>query len=57
MSDVEEKPCFNPGCDQPGTKACKTTAYCSVSCQTADWAHHKEECDGHLRKVGKVNLD
>ena len=51
--------CSNPGCDQPGTKscsACKTTFYCSVICQTADWNHHKEECDGHLRKVGMANL-
>ena len=65
MSDVvaaataaEEKLCSNPGCNQPGTKscsACKTSTYCSVICQTADWAHHKEECDGHLRKVGFFN--
>ena len=56
---AEVKSCFNPGCDQPGTKscsACKTTFYCSVICQTADWTKHKEECDGHLRKVGKANL-
>ena len=54
-----EKPCSNPGCDQPGTNACsacKTTFYCSVICQTADWVHHKEECDGHLRKVGMANI-
>ena len=53
------QPCSNPGCDQPGTKscsACKTTFYCCVICQTANWVHHKEECDGHLRKVGKANL-
>ena len=56
---TEAKPCSNPGCEQPGTKscsACKTTTYCSAICQTADWPHHKEECDGHLRKVGKANL-
>ena len=56
---AEEKPCSNPGCNQPDTKscsACKTSAYCGVSCQTADWPRHKEECDGHLRKVGRVNL-
>ena len=61
MAEVTEvKPCSNPGCDQPGTKscsACKTTFYCCVICQTADWNKHKEECDGHLRKVGKTNLD
>ena len=56
---VEAKPCSNPGCDQPGTKscsACKTTFYCCVICQTADWVHHKEECQEHLRKVGKAHL-
>ena len=61
MAEVAEvKPCSNPGCDQPGTKscsACKTTFYCCVICQTADWTKHKEECDGHLRKMGKANLE
>ena len=59
MAEVELKPCSNPGCDQPGTSscsACKTTFYCCVICQTADWTQHKEECQGHLRKVGKSNL-
>ena len=57
---VEVKPCSNPGCVLPGTSACsacKTSFYCGPICQTAHWAHHKEECSGHLRKVGKVNLD
>ena len=52
--------CSNPGCDQPGINkcsACKTTLYCGPICQTADWAHHKEECPGHLRKVGMANLE
>ena len=51
--------CSNPGCDQPGTNqcsACKATFYCGSICQTADWPHHKEECPGHLRKVGTANL-
>ena len=60
MAEVAEmKLCVNPGCDQPGTKscsACKTTPYCGPICQTADWNHHKEECPGHLRKVGMANL-
>ena len=59
MADVELQPCSNPGCDQPGTNkcsACKTTVYCCVICQTADWPHHKEECQGHLRKVGMAHL-
>ena len=58
MAELEVKPCSNPGCDQPGTSscsACKTTAYCCVICQTADWPHHKEECQGHLLKVGMAN--
>ena len=58
--EAEVKPCANPGCDHPGTNqcsACKITVYCCVICQTVDWAHHKEECPGHLRKVGKANLD
>ena len=25
--------------------------------QTADWQHHKEECPGHLRKMGMANLE
>ena len=52
--------CSNPGCDQPGTKqcsACKTTPYCGPICQTVDWTHHKEECPGHLRKVGMAHLE
>ena len=62
MAEVvaEVKPCSNPGCDQPGTKscsACKTTFYCCVICQTANWTKHKEECDGHLRKMGNANLE
>ena len=59
MAEVVVKPCSNPGCDQPSTSscsACKTAVYCGVICQTADWPSHKEECDGHLRKVGKANL-
>ena len=61
MAEVAEaKPCSNPGCDQLGTKscsACNTTVYCCILCQTANWAHHKEECPGHLRKVGTANLE
>ena len=53
--------CACPGCDQPaGTKkcsACKTTPYCGVRCQTEDWPHHKEECPGHLCKVGRLQID
>ena len=59
MAEVELKSCSNPGCDQPGTNscsACKITVYCCVICQTADWNQHKEECPGHLRKVGRANL-
>ena len=48
-------PCCCPGCDQPGANhcsACKTTFYCGSRCQTEDWPRHKEECDGHLKKIG-----
>ena len=54
MAEAEIKSCSNPGCDQPGINqcsACKATFYCGSICQTEDWAHHKEECPGHLRKV------
>ena len=60
MAELEVATCSNPGCDQHGTNqcsACKTTVYCSVICQTADWTHHKEECQGHLRKVGMAHLE
>ena len=60
MAEVADvKTCSNLGCDQPGTSscsACKTTVYCCVNCQAADWTHHKEECRGHLLKVGLANL-
>ena len=51
--------CSNPGCNQPGTSkcsACKTTFYCGPICQTAHWAHHKEECEGHLLKIGNAHF-
>ena len=37
--------------------ACKTKNYCGPKCQTAHWSNHKEECPGHLRKVGMSNLE
>ena len=52
--------CACSGCDQPGTNkcsACKTIPYCGPICQTADWPRHKEECPGHLHKVGMANLE
>ena len=58
MDDAET--CSNPGCDQPGTNkcsACKTTHYCGPICQTADWPHHREQCPGHLRKMGMAHLE
>ena len=60
MAEEVVATCSNPGCDLPGTKqcsACKTTPYCGPICQTADWAHHKEECPGHLRKLGTAHLE
>ena len=35
---------------------CKETPYCSAKCQSADWPHHKEECQGQLRKTGMGHL-
>ena len=57
---AEMETCSNPGCDQPGTNkcsACKTTLYCGPICQTTDWPGHKEECPGHLRKVGMAHFE
>ena len=51
--------CSAPGCSEPGTNkcsSCKITPYCSVACQTIDWLHHKEECQGRLRKLGEEHL-
>ena len=61
MATTEVTPscCSNPGCDQPGTSkcsACKTTPYCGPICQTAHWTCHKEECEGHLLKVGNAHF-
>ena len=60
MAETETTPagCSNPGCNQPGTNkcsACKTTPYCGPICQTAHWPHHKEECEGHLLKIGNAH--
>ena len=51
--------CSAPGCPEPGIhkcSSCKITPYCSVACQTIDWLHHKEECQGRLRKLGEAHL-
>ena len=56
---MEMSNCSNPGCGLPGINqcsACKTTVYCGPICQSAHWIHHKEECPGHLLKVGMSNL-
>ena len=60
MDEAELACCSNPGCDEPGTNrcsACKATFYCGPICQTADWAHHKEECPGHLLKMGMAHIE
>ena len=57
MADIET--CSAPGCSEPGTNkcsSCKITLYCCVACQTVDWPLHKEECQGHLLKVGVSNI-
>ena len=56
---MENVSCSCPGCDQSGTSrcsACKEKVYCGPICQSADWANHKEECDGYLLKVGNAHI-
>ena len=62
MAEVEEAEiatCSCPGCDQPGPSlcaSCKLVGYCCRTCQVDDWSRHKEECQGHMRKVGMAHL-
>ena len=52
--------CSNPGCSEPGINKCslcKITPYCGPICQTADWPGHREECPGHLRKMGMAHFE
>ena len=51
--------CSCPGCDQPGPSlcaSCKLVGYCCRTCQVEDWTRHKEECQGHIRKIGMAHL-
>ena len=51
--------CSAPECTEQGTSFCSSCGlvkYCSRTCQTEDWVHHKEECQGHLRKLGEAQL-
>ena len=59
MSNVEVAICARPECDQPGPSlcaSCRLVGYCCRTCQVEDWPRHKEECQGHLRKVGMAHL-
>ena len=62
MAEVEAAEsaiCSCPGCDQPGPSlcaSCKLVGYCCRTCQVEDWTRHKEECQGHIRKVGMAHL-
>ena len=59
MAEIEVTICSCPGCDQPGPSlcaSCKLVGYCCRTCQVEDWSRHKEECQGHLRKVGMAHL-
>ena len=52
--------CACPGCSEPGTSFCASCGlvkYCGRTCQTNDWCHHKEECQGRLRKIGEAHLE
>ena len=60
ISQLVMETCSNPGCDEPGTSkcsGCKATPYCGPICQKAHWNHHKESCDGRLRKMGMAHLE
>ena len=51
--------CSCPGCAQPGPSlcaSCKLVGYCCRTCQVEDWNRHKEECQGHMHKVGMAHL-
>ena len=59
MSEIKIANCTSPGCDQPGPSSCascKVVGYCCRTCQVEDWSRHKEECQGHMRKVGMAHL-
>ena len=59
MAEIEVTICSCPGCDQPGPSlcaSCKLVGYCCRTCQVEDWSRHKEECQGHMRKVGMAHL-
>ena len=59
MSEIKVATCSCPGCDQPGPSlcaSCKLVGYCCRTCQVEDWSRHKEECQGHIRKVGMAHL-
>ena len=59
MSEIKVATCSCPGCDQPGPSlcaSCKLVGYCCRTCQVEDWPRHREECQGHIRKVGMAHL-
>jgi hypothetical protein len=52
-ASVKPARCGNPSCESTSTdllkcSACKTTYYCSSTCQRADWKNHKGVCKGGL---------
>ena len=49
--------CANPDCVVTGTKRCarcKKASYCSSTCQTLDWQHHKSACKSSTTSNAKV---
>ena len=60
MAKVVVASCACPECSEPGTSfcgSCGLVKYCSRTCQSIDWSQHKEECQGHLRKVGMAHFE
>ena len=60
MAEVVVTTCSAPGCSESGTNkcsSCKITLYCCVACQTIDWPSHKDECQGHLLKMGQKHRE
>ena len=46
MSEMDSSVCSVPGCVEGGRGRCSVcrTWYCSLECQTRDWASHKQTC-------------
>ena len=50
--------CANPGCPalNPSKKCCGDTAYCTNTCQRADWPRHRQECTHRRDKAAQATM-